>query len=153
MMKRLKKCWRQHQLRRRLKKMENALLLHLTPMQRALVLDPQPPRGLERWPRRAGKTTCACLHLLLHAPLTARYSRDEAMQLLADPDARISATMNRVIYDQLYHMSNKLYIAGIQTCVLLPPMPGVPPGFCGHVRCIDGKKGGSGSVGVYANRG
>ena len=46
MIKQLKKWWRQHQLRRRLRKMEKALQLQLTTMQRVLVLDPKPPREL-----------------------------------------------------------------------------------------------------------
>lgn len=153
MMKRLKKWWRQHKLGRRLRKMEKALGLSLSPMQRVLVLNPKPPRELERWPRRSGKTTCACLHMLLHAPLTARYSRDEALQLLPDPDARKTATMDVLTYERLYHMSRKLQLAEIRTCVLLPPMPGVLHGFCGHVRYGDGRKGGQEDVGVYENRG
>lgn len=153
MIKQLKKWWQQRKLRRRLRKMEKALQLQLTTMQRVLVLDPKPPRELAQWPRRSGKTTCACLHMLLHAPMTAKYSCGEALQLLPDPDARNTPAVRSCTYKHLYHMSKKLHEAGIRTCVLLPPMPGVPAGFCGHGRHIDGKREVHEDVGVYENRG
>lgn len=153
MIKQLKKWRQQRKLRQRLRKMEKALQLQLTTMQRVLVLDPKPPRELGSWPRQSGKTTCACLHMLLHAPLTAKYSSGEALQLLPDPDARNSVGTRVWTYKHLYRMSMKLHEAGIRTCVLLPPMPGVPAGFCGHGRHIDGRKGVVDDVGVYANRG
>ena len=79
--------------------------------------------------------------------------REAGFELLPDPDARNSVGTRVWTYKHLYRMSMKLHEAGIRTCVLLPPMPGVPAGFCGHGRHIDGRKGVVDDVGVYANRG
>ena len=134
MIKRIKKWWRQQKLRRKLGRMERVLHLSLTSMQRVLILDPNQPKDLHRWPRRSGKTTCACLHLLLHAPITACYSSNEAMRLLEDPDKFLNPQVRRWTYLHLYEMCRKFHDAGIRTCVLLPPMPGAPDGYVGHGR-------------------
>ena len=141
MMKRLKKWWRQHKLGRRLRKMEKCLNIRLRDDQRALVLTPTTPNKLAEWPRRSGKTLCACLHLLLHAPVNAVYSSGEALDFLPDPDAGKSFQIARWTYRELYATYRKIRMAGIETCVLLPPMPGVPDGFVGHGRYAERRRG------------
>ena len=133
------KFWYRLKLARRLRKMEKALNLRLRDDQRALVLDPNPPNELHEWPRRSGKTTCACLHLLLHAPVTARYTQGEALRLMKDPDTLLGPQVMRWNYSHLYETACRLHSAGIWTCVLLPPMPGVMDGYVGHGR-FDGKR-------------
>lgn len=152
MIKQLKKWWQQRKLRQRLRKMEKALQLQLTTMQRVLVLDPKPPRELAQWPRRSGKTTCACLHMLLHAPISTTYRASEAIRLLPDPDTFISAQTARWTYKYLLDMYVQLRKAGIRTCGLQPPSMREYSTFGFH-----GKQYEEGRrdlhVGVYANRG
>lgn len=135
------KFWYKHKLTRRLKKMERALHLRLRDEQRKLILDPNPPQELSDWPRRSGKTLCASLHLLLHAPVNAVYSSGEALDFLPDPDAGKSFQIARWTYRELYATYRKIRMAGIETCTLLPPMPGVPGGFVGHGRYDERRRG------------
>lgn len=128
------KLWRAYKLKRRLRKMERALRIHLNDEQRRIVLDTNLPNVLAGWERRSGKTTCACMHLLLHSPVTARYSSGEAMQLLKDPDKNLGPQVRRWTYWHLYEMSRELNRQGIRTCVLHPPMPNIPDGHVGHGR-------------------
>ena len=135
------KFWNKLKLARRLRKMERALHLRLRDDQRTLILDPNPPQELSDWPRRSGKTLCASLHLLLHAPVNAVYSSGEALAFLPDPDAGKSSLIARWSYRELYATYRKIRMAGIETCVLLPPMPGVPDGFVGHGRYAERRRG------------
>lgn len=131
--------WRTFKLRRKLRKMERALRIHLNDEQRNVVLNSNPPNALNGWARRSGKTTCACMHLLLHSPVKARYSACEAMRLLKDPDKNLGPQVKRWTYQHLYGMYLELKRQGIRTCVLHPPMPNIPDGYVGHGR-YDGSR-------------
>lgn len=133
------KLWREYKLKRRLRKMERALHIRLNDEQRKIVLDANPPNVLAGWCRRSGKTTCACMHLLLHSPVTHCYSSGEAMQLLKDPDKNLGPNVRRWTYMRLCEMRRELNKEGIRTCVLHPPMPNVPEGYIGHGR-FDGRR-------------
>ena len=128
--------WHKYKLKRRLRKMERVLCISLNEEQKKFVLDPDPPNVLAGWCRRSGKTTCACLHLLLHAPVNDHYSSVEAMELLKDPDKNLGRLVSSWTYSYLYDMRTKLRRAGINTCVLLQPMPSMPAGRVGHGRFV-----------------
>ena len=105
---------------RKLRRMERALGIKLTPTQRAAVLSPERP-SFAHWGRATGKSLCAALWLLLHTKGEVDFFQCRIESRLPDPDMHLSRAVQIWTYRNLYDIYQKVHSAGIKTCTVVPP--------------------------------
>ena len=118
------KWWERHKAKVRLKKIENAIGLHLMPMQREVCLNPQRPvfKSEDGWGRGSGKTLTACVWTLMWRKEPIYFDREQmklvpskrvalADKVPAIPDADAN-TYQRLEY--LYRLYLRLSISCIR---------------------------------------
>ncbi len=118
------------QKRIKLRRMEKAIGIKLTRIQRKEVLRQTYPMTYN-WPRRSGKSLCACLWILLHRKEPIRYvtMHDPSVfpnwdrinkYSIPDPDNGISREAERLTYKMLMGFKRDCDRKHIKTCEVIP---------------------------------
>lgn len=122
-MNKLMRVIRKWLLRFRLRRILRAVGFTPTREQREIILNPKRPY-LYGWPRRSGKSTTACLWLLLHRKETMK-GRSPVMEI-PDPDILVSHSFERWTYVNLRILAEKCRRKRIRVCAI-PASQNFPP--------------------------